>query len=287
MRLILLSLLSLIVPLNPALALDPGTAKGFLQVNNERIQLDHAYAHLHDNAEQLLDNPKELRILLSDREVPPPALAGIAFLPVERMAKEGRVQGLLLQMNPNDNSRVVVTLLYPPAAAGESLMTQSISVSGQKSMKRFEFSAQRVVGEIEHSQNRESTSSQMPTLAYSASFSAPLFHEPPVTADLKGKAALDSPQAQVLRERTRALAKGDFDTVRRLSTERSNRVNAPLLAQDSGEARSFAKQAAAEMEESIKNIRRVVVRGDHAVVLLSNNAWVCFAREAAQWKSDD
>ncbi len=79
------------VLLQPALALDPGAAEGSLQVNEETISLSRAYSHLHDNAEGLLHSPKELRILLVDREVSQEALEGIAFLPVEEMAKEGRI----------------------------------------------------------------------------------------------------------------------------------------------------------------------------------------------------
>jgi len=48
----------------PAFAIDPGTVQGTLQVNDKAIELRQAYAHLHDNAEGLLDRPKELRILL-------------------------------------------------------------------------------------------------------------------------------------------------------------------------------------------------------------------------------
>jgi hypothetical protein len=70
-----------------AYAIDPGTAKGTLAVNDETIVLTHSYAHLHDNAEGLLDRPKELRIVLSDREIPYESLRGITFLPVTHMAR--------------------------------------------------------------------------------------------------------------------------------------------------------------------------------------------------------
>ena len=40
-----------------AYAIDPGTAKGTLAVNDETIIFTHSYTHLHDNAEGLLDRP--------------------------------------------------------------------------------------------------------------------------------------------------------------------------------------------------------------------------------------
>ena len=61
-----------------ASAIDPGRVQGTLQVNGQAITLTQAYAHLHDNAEGLLDRPRELRLLLTDREVPQESLSGLA-----------------------------------------------------------------------------------------------------------------------------------------------------------------------------------------------------------------
>ena len=57
-----------------------------------------------------------------------------------------------------------------------------------------------------------------PTLSCSLRFSAPVFHELPVTAVLVGRAAQTSPQVQVLRAKARALEQGDVAAVQRLST---------------------------------------------------------------------
>src|SRR5262245_29242644 len=94
-----------------ASAIDPGIATGTLQVNEKKITLRHAYAHLRDNTEGLLDHPKELRVLLTDREVPPETLVGIAFLPVTELARQGKAQGLLFEMDPGNPNEVVMTLL--------------------------------------------------------------------------------------------------------------------------------------------------------------------------------
>jgi len=97
-------------------ALDPGTAKGIMHVGTETITLTHAYAQLHDNAEGLLDRPREMRILIVDRKVQQEALNGLVFLPVRAMAREDKVRGLLLTFAPHDRTNVVVTFLYPPGS---------------------------------------------------------------------------------------------------------------------------------------------------------------------------
>ena len=269
------------------LAIDPGRVQGSLQVNGKAMALTQAYAHLHDNAEGLLDRPQELRLLLVDHEVPQEALAGIALLPVEQMAKEGRVQGLLLKLDPNDHQRLVVTLLCPPAEPGQRLMTRMISSIGQKPPLELKISQQRVGGAIEHHDARPSATGGMPRLDYSLRFSAPLFQEMPVTAILKGQAAQNSPQMRVIREKARALEKGDFASVQRLSTARANRQTLAFLAQAGPEAESWAQQAAAEMQESSKRLQRVVVRGDRAVAIFAGKQWQTFVREGGEWKSDN
>ncbi len=269
------------------LAIDPGRVQGSLQVNGKAMALTQAYAHLHDNTEGLLDRPQELRLLLVDREVPQEALAGIALLPVEQMAREGRVQGLLLKLNPKDHQRLVVTLLYPPAEPGQTLMTRTIGTIDQKPPIELKIGHQRVGGAIEHHDERQSESRGMPRLDYSLRFSAPLFQERPVTAILRGQAAQNSPQMRVLREKARALEKGDFASVQRLSTACANRQTLAFLAQAGLEAESWGKQAAAEMKESSKRLQRVVVRGDRAVAIFAGKQWQTFVQEGGEWKSDN
>jgi hypothetical protein len=74
-------------------ALDPGTAKGTMQMGQETIPLTHAYAQLHDNAEGLLARPKEMRILIVDRQVKREVLNGLVFLPVLAMTRAQNISG--------------------------------------------------------------------------------------------------------------------------------------------------------------------------------------------------
>ncbi|HEY8460128.1 MAG TPA: hypothetical protein VIM99_07090 [Blastocatellia bacterium] len=264
--------------------IDPGIATGSLKINEKNITLRHAYAHLHDNAEGMLDETERFRVLLTDREVPPNALDGIAFLPVMEMARQGQVQGLMFEMDPEDPNNVMMTLLQPPSGSGRFLFRQSISASGEDLFKDWKLADNRVSGAIERSAEREPGMADFPAVNLSVRFSAPVFNEPKVTADLKGKAAKDSPQARLLFAKADALAKGDFAAAQKICTDRANRWNKAFL----GSAKSdlLSKQAA-EMKKSLQKIQRVVERGDRAVVILSGKQWFSFVREGGEWKSDD
>jgi hypothetical protein len=267
-------------------ALDPGTAKGIMQVGEETIALTHAYAQLHDNAEGLLDQPQEMRILIADREVEQEALNGLVFLPVRAMAREDKIRGLLLTFDPHDRDNVVVTFLYPPVSPTESLRTQS-RMNSEGVMKTLKITDQRVVGEIEDKEQRESRLSDMPSITYATSFSAPLFHEPDVTEDLKGQAAKNSPQVKVLRAAAEALKKADFEALRKMSTARANRQTEAMLAQGGAQVANFARQAGKEMAQSINKVQRIVVRGNRAAVIFPDKAWRNLERVGGEWKIDE
>ena len=274
-----------LLPVHSAFALDAGTAKGSLKAGGKDIPLKYSIAYQLDNAEGLLDRPKELRIVLSDREVPQQALAGIAFPPVMQLAREGKVQGIMLRLDPADRKNIVVTLLAAPSDPRMSLTNLTVGGS-QDAFKKLDIANNRVIGEVAYKESRAG-SADMPSLDFSISFSSPLFNDPAVTADLKGEAARKSPQAQLLRDKARALAKGDFDGLKKLSTERQNKSTDVFLAQAGPNAKAFAKEAAGAIEASLKTLERVIVRGDRAVAIVGKGEWMTFVRETGQWRSDD
>jgi hypothetical protein len=287
MKSIALLVLLLMAWFQPVFALDPESVQGSLKVNEESVQLSKAYAHLHDNAEGLLERPKELRILLADRAVPPGILVGIASLPALELAREGKLRGLLLQLDPNDHRNLDITLLYPPAKSGQILMTQTLSDTAKDIVQKLEIGGQSVTGEIEHGEQNATASKGMPKLTYALQFNARLSKEPPVGSDLKGKAAQNSPQVKVLREKARALAKLDIEALRKVCTERANRRNDELRAKAGSRFKVLFDEAAGDLEVALESVERVVVRGDRAVVISSNQEWANLVREGKVWKSDD
>src|SRR5262249_22845959 len=167
---------------------------------------------------------------------------------------------------------------------GRFLVRQTINANGEDLFKEWSLKDNRVAGGIERKGEREPGLADFPAISYSVKFDAPIFNEPQVSADLKGRAALDSPQARLLFEKADALAKGDLAAAQKFSTERANRWNQSFLAGAKGD--SLAKKAA-EMKKSLQKIQRVVERGDRAVVILPGKQWFGFVREGGEWKSDD
>jgi len=284
--LLLISLLMFSAPFTTAQAIDPGRAQGTLQLNDTTIPITQAYAQLHDNAEGLLDLPKELRILLADREVPQEALNGIVFLPVTELARQGKVRGILIRLDPDRRNTAYVTLLHPPKDEGTSLMTLTISGT-EPAMKKLVIGGNRVSGETENRDDRGPRPGELPAMSYSVRFDAPLFNEPKVTADIKGRAAQDSPQVAILRKKVKAMQEGDFETLKRLTSDKANRQNEAFLAKAGPDVKEMMKAAGRDMEQSIKNISRVVVRGKQAVVIFADKSWANFVLEGNNWKSDD
>jgi hypothetical protein len=266
-------------------AFNPGSVEGSLRINDSEVRLKWAYARLHDNAEGVLDRSKKLRILLTDREVPADALDGIVFLPVEEMAKQGTVQGLLLELDPKNPGEMVVTLLYPPSDPGYSLVTQTISLT--RVAAGWSLDSSHVSGTVEHHDDAEWDFPDIPRLSYMLQFNAPLSHEPRVTEDLKKNKAVNSPQVKVLAAKADALIKGDFVAVQELCSERAQRHNDVIFAQRTDETEALAKEAGTRMKKSLKKVQRVVVRGNRAVVIFSGKEWATLVLENGEWKSDD
>jgi hypothetical protein len=114
------------------------------------------------------------------------------------------------------------------------------------------------------------------------SFRAPVLSEPPVKEQWAGKAALDSPPVQALREYLDAAQKGDVATLHRLTAKTQlPYLNKPGTLQ-------FLKDAdASTLAEQVK---RVVVRGDTAMVMAVNEApdysqvAMSLVRENGAWK---
>ena len=271
-----------------ASAIDPGRVQGNLQVNGQAITLTQAYAHLHDNAEGLLDRPRELRLLLTDREVPQESLSGLAPLTaLARLARDGHLQGLLLRLDPKDPRQLELTLLSSPPTPGPEFLTRIIPNNDLHSVLKMKIHPQRLGGAFICPPEPQPEASGRPILACSLRFSAPVFHELPVTALLVGRAAQTSPQIQVLRAKVRALEQGDVAAGQRLSTTRALQETHNLPAPAGPDANAWAKFEAAKLQASLKHLQRVVVRSNRAVAVFVNKQFQTFTREDGGWKIDN
>ncbi|MBI5724089.1 MAG: hypothetical protein HZA50_09045 [Planctomycetes bacterium] len=256
-----------------------------LILNGKDIPLSNAMAHLHDNAEGLLDFPTELRILLCDVPPPPDALVGIVFdIPAEVIAKAGRLRGLLLKVNPDDLGEIRIVLLNKPEPP-QSLETFMITSSRKDTIRDFAMTGSAASGTIEYGGDGKSVFTNIPDLAFSATFKAEIVNESAVTADLKGRDALNSPQARLIFRKGEALEKKDFAALASLSTENANRKHEAFLSNP--QFQEMITQSGTDMKNSIETITRVVERGDRSVVIFDANSWAVFVRDGKEWKSDD
>lgn len=261
----------------PAIA--PGTAQGQLKVDGQQIALTVAKAHLFDNAEGAPGDPRELRILLADRDTPPGALDGMSFLPVDRLARDGKVRGLLIKLDPKETGRAFVTILRQ-GEPGAPPMTQVLLQGENPVFKQFRLEGNQVSGEIRWEPEPDEAA-----LVYAVTFAAPVEPEPAVTADLKGAAALASPQVEALKAYGQVLAKGDFKAARTcLSAAKAQEIDA-FMAQAGGAA--MLSQMAAATARALPEAARVVVRGRRAVILWPNGGRsVRLVQEAGRWLLD-
>lgn len=254
----------------PAFAIDPGKAQGRYNDEGVDFKLTHAIALAVDNAEGFLDYDKGLRILLSDREVPVSAICGLAFPPVWGMARDGKLEGLLLRIDPADRTALVATILTRPEA-GYSLGTTTVSNS-EGLWERLEVSPTRVVGEL-----RNDASSRM-----IFEFSAPIFTNA-IEADLKGPAAAASEPVKVLLARAEAIGRRDFKAAAALSTpDAANSFDTipPEVLKD------IAKLSG-ELTRRLKSPKRVVIRRETAAVMLGEGEWASVTKVDGMWKASD
>jgi hypothetical protein len=272
-QLLFFSMMVFIAPLG-AFALDPGSVKGSLTVDGKPVQLITGYAHLHDNAEKVLDWPKELRILLSDRDVDESTLRGLVFLEVESMAMEGKVQGVLIELNPEKPDKIVITYLYPPSREGAFLVRKTIG--REKVFKEFKIANGRVSGEFLEPDEK---------FDVSVKFDVPLFKEPAITADLKGKEAKNSPYVILMGKSADAMIKGDLNALQKIWSAKAYKRFEAFHSQAGPEAINLLKQGGGEEKEVVKRISRVVVRGDRAVALIDGTRLgPTFVKENGEWK---
>ena len=270
-------------------AIDPGTASGTLKVDADTVTLNHSYAHLHDNAERWLDTPKEMRILLADREVSEQSLAGLnVFMTLSEMVRQNKIRGVLLRFDPAKPNAIIATVLYPPKNPQQALSNETLSDSSKSPIDKLKISALRVTGAMAHHTDGNADF-DWPTVDCKFDFSAPLFNEPAVTASLTGKQALDSVQVKAVLAKAKALAKGDLKAAEQYSTQRSNRETEAFMAQAGAEAPKMAKQMGAEMEKELKKGKlRLVVRGSTAALIIGEKGATLLnlVLEGDSWKVD-
>jgi hypothetical protein len=264
----------------------PDQVDGSMRVDGDTVTLTHVRAHFHDNAEGLMNHKKELRILLTDRAVPGTALYGTSFPPIWQMAMKGEVQGILLDLDPAKPTEVQYILLMKPKQKGASLMTGTLSVTGKNIFENWKYTTGRVSGSVDQ-QKDGIEGGDIPKLAYKATFDTAVAKEPAVTQDLKGAQAQASLQVKTVKASAEAMSRGDFVALKKLATKQGAAHLDEMIAQAGPEAKNLAKRFGDEMKASVKKVKRVVVRGNRAIVMMEGGMSANVVLEGGVWKTDN
>ncbi|MEP7269970.1 MAG: hypothetical protein ABI882_00620 [Acidobacteriota bacterium] len=287
MRFLLIGLL-LIVGLNSPWVIDPGVANGTLQITGEAIELKYAYAFQCDNAEGMLDGP-ELRILVSDRELPDDVIAGWnGSMRLQPMVREGRVRGILLKIDPaRPTASLNGTLLFPPSSPMESLLL--FTSTGNNEIRKLQIANNRVVGEAQY-EMKPGEGQEMPAFKFSFSFGAPLFHDQEVTARLTGASAARSAPTQSLLAFEKAVRENNLVLARTLITEAKwHEIEAHRAQVGDATFKQFVRQMIPPSAQRVRQVRQVIIRRSRAVIILNDGSGkiaMGLAQADGKWKVD-
>jgi hypothetical protein len=241
-----------------------GKADGSLSAGPASVELRTAYATQYFNEEGLADGP-ELRILLADRKVDLDLLAGPTADAIERIARKGELQGILLRLDPTQLAKAPVrgTLLMQPPSPSDSLMHFTIT-GDSGGFDALQVSKDRVQGKVQF----QSAAGTSPTFGYRSAFSARVVQDRP-TARLIGARAQESPPAKTVLAFERALLDGDLATVSAHTTPaRFAGLDADFVRVG---AAVFLEQVRAQLPDPAmrpRQIREVVIHGSRAWVVM-------------------
>lgn len=241
-----------------------GKADGSLSAGTASVELRTAYATQYFNEEGLADGP-ELRILLADRKVDLDLLAGPTADAIERIARKGELQGILLRLDPTQLAKAPVrgTLLMQPPSPSDSLMHFTIT-GDSGGFDALQVSKDRVQGKVQF----QSAAGTSPAFGYRSAFSARVVQDRP-TARLIGARAQESPPAKTVLAFERALLDGDLATVSAHTTPaRFAGLDADFVRVG---AAVFLEQVRAQLPDPAmrpRQIREVVIHGSRAWVVM-------------------
>jgi len=282
MRPWILFLASLTLSIAPACAIDEGVAKGSLVIEGRTIPLAHSYAHRHDNEEGLLDGP-ELRILLTDRKIDHTLLAGIHTAGLDDMARKGTVQGVLLTVDPRKPAAGARGVLLAAEKNPQKSLT-SFSFSGSDSgFRKLTVGNNRVLGEAHHQSPRGA-----PAFEYAATFSAPLFHEEPITEKLAGARAMESAPFRAWAGYCQLLRAGDLESARQFATPATFREIDALVAR-AGRPAALKLLGERSQVPGAKDQPQVFMRGQRALIVFQageGRGFQSLTRAGGKWLID-
>jgi hypothetical protein len=254
-----------------------GTATGQLVVGDQTFPLAHAYVLAVDDVENDRSSgpQKSISILLTD--VPVDGKNRHDYFKLATAAREKQLHAVQLKYDPKTKSLYNVTVFAIRPGAKEQPQDISLSGAGERyTMENLSLAGGIASGSARMAKPAEIMSfdeadEKAPprTYTYSATFRATVENPPPVTAILAGKSAKTSPQVALAARFFAACYAGNIAEVRKITM-----VNPEMekMIQERGVAKikEMLKMFSPSPAEFAKMTKKVVVRGDSAVVIAGN-----------------
>lgn len=253
-------------------AQDAAQVDATLRYNGQTLKLTKVLVVQNGNEEGLEDRPR-LRIFLSDGDIPVTVAGAAGVLRAKAYARDAHINGVVILADPaGKSSDATASLLNAPGLEPGSFA----SVTSTTAFTALKVTASRASG---------TTSIDDAPLELKAKFDAPLSADP-VTSDLKGKAALGGTPVQALIAFRDALRKGDMATVAKYATAARQKEIGDFRAKSGDAAFREALKQAPDGASVAKTIKRLVIRGTTASVVLEGGEVAELVQEGGAWKVD-
>lgn len=268
---ILVASLALGYSVGASAAGESSQAEAVLQINGKSFPLTSALVIQNGNEEGLKDGPR-LLVFLSDKPIPLQAAGGASTLRAAAWARNAGVTAVVLRGDPTGkNSGGTASVLAAPGLEPGGFAT----LTDNQAFKELQVGASRASGRFVF--NGSDTTLK-------GSFDAPIAPIV-VTEDVKDRVAVESAPAKAYLAYMAALKKGDLKEAARYATTERMKVIEQFRSADAATFKSMAKEIP-DGASLAKSVRRVVVRGDLASVVLSSKEVNELTREDSEWKVD-
>ena len=243
-----------------------------LRIAGKTVTLNRVLALRHGDEEGMAEGP-HLRIFLTDRDLPLDIAGRATILRAKGFAQAAGISGVMIRTDPAGKGKSAeVSVLAAPGLKPEMFALATSTAA----FNELKVSGNQVTGAI---------SIKTDDLALEGRFDAPIATNP-VTADLKGKAALDSPAAQAIVNYVASLRKADLAAAGKYATPAKLKEIQDFRAQAGEAAFKEALRAGPDGPTLAKNIKRVVVRGASATVITSDGTSFDVIQDGGNWKAD-
>ncbi|MEO5882657.1 MAG: hypothetical protein ABIQ06_09600 [Caldimonas sp.] len=253
--------------------------EGAITLNGKPIVAGHVMVKLHDNAEGVVGRP--LLIAVTDRPIPPGGLDGLGETVASQLAFAGKLRGLLFRIYPARPDEAALIVLDKPQEPGRGLSSLVVGSKEEPAVSRLKIDADRVAVAFA----RPTGGAQAIAVGFTLKVEAPLTREPPITADIKGAAIKSSPHYKASVAYAEAMKSGDIAAQNRLTSRamRERMASYPSPAALTERLKEVGVTAKAQLAK----VHRIVERGNRAVLLIDQRAWMTMVKENGEWKSGD